>query len=137
MSARFDPRYIDRVHLTTPAYASGTVDVSVTNRDRKTAVAANACTFAAPETFAVDGDWEGVAGHENFELRIVGGAIVSLACWTSGAIAVSPPARITGGEFSFSRIGISLSGRIVAPTEAIGFVTVDQCLGWDWYANPN
>jgi hypothetical protein len=137
VSARFDPRYRDRIFLTTPSHAAGLVDVVVTNPDRQTGLATGAYTFASPDSFDVNGDWQGgvFTGHEPFTITVVGGSVVSISCWTSGSVTLSPPAPIRNGEISFSGDdGVAISGRILSPTEAEGRVTVGPCVGADWYA---
>ena len=115
--------------MTTPSHAPGTVDVVVTNVDGQNGVAIGAYTFAAPESFDVNGDWRGVsyAGDydEPFEFTVVNGAVVSMTCSTSGLVSLSPPAPITHGEFLFKgEDGLAVSGRILAPTEAKGLVNI-------------
>ena len=119
----------DRIFVTTPSHAPGSVDVVVTNVDGQNGVAIGAYTFAAPESFDVNGDWRGgsFAGDydEPFEFTVVNGAVVSMTCSTSGLVRLSPPAPITHGEFLFrGEDGVAISGRILAPTEAKGLVNV-------------
>jgi hypothetical protein len=52
-------RYSGGVVVTTPSHAPGSVDVVVTNVDGQNGVAIGAYTFAAPESFDVNGDWRG------------------------------------------------------------------------------
>jgi len=136
----------DLISVTTPSHAPGSVDVVVTNVDGQKGVAIGAYTFAAPESFDVNGDWRGVsfAGDydEPFEFTVVNGAVVSMTCSTSGLVRLSPPAPITHGEFQFrGEDGVGVSGRILAPAEANGAVnigpvgTVRPCVGAGWHAN--
>jgi hypothetical protein len=133
--------------VTTPSHAPGSVDVEVTNVDGQNAVATGAYTFAAPESFDLNGNWRGVsfAGDydEPFTFTVVNGAVVSITCSTSGLVGLSPPAPIIHGEFSFSGetgVAFSISGRILAPNEAMGFVNVGPvgnvrpCVGAEWHA---
>lgn len=135
----------DRISVTTPSHAPGSVDVVVTNVDGQNGMAIGAYTFAAPESFDVNGDWRGVsfAGDydEPFEFTVVNGAVVSMACSTSGLVRLSPPAPITHGEFLFrGEDGVTISGRILAPTEANGVVNIGPagsgraCVGAGWHA---
>ncbi len=139
-------KYSGGVFVTTPSHAAGSIDVVVTNLDGQNAVAVGAYTFAAPESFDVNGNWRGAsfAGDydEPFEFTVANGAVVSMTCSTSGLVRLSPSARIIHGEFSFGgEDGVAISGRIVAPTEAIGVVNVDPagnvrpCVGAGWHAN--
>jgi hypothetical protein len=144
VAAWFDT-YSGGVFVTTPSHAPGSVDVVVTNVDGQSGVAIGAYTFAAPESFDVNGNWRGVsvAGDfdEPFKFTVVNGAVVSITCATSGLVKLSPPAPIIHGEFSFGgEDGIAISGRILAPNEAKGVVNVDPvgsvrpCVGAEWHA---
>ena len=93
--------------------------------------------FASPDSFDVDGDWDGgaITGHELFSFTVLHRSVVSVSCWTSGTVTLSPPVPISDGAFSFSnKGGIKVSGIVVSPTEAKGFATVGPCVGADWYA---
>jgi len=142
--AFFSPN-LDRISLTTPSHAAGSVDVVVTNVDGQNAVAIGAYTFAAPESFDVDGNWRGAsfAGDfdEPFTFTVVNGAVVDITCSTSGLVRLSPPAPIIRGEFSFAgEDSVTVSGRILAPNEATGVVNVRlvgnvrPCVGAAWHA---
>ena len=144
IAARFDT-YSGGIFVTTPSHAPGSVDVVVTNVDGQKAVAIGAYTFAAPESFDVNGNWRGgsFAGDydEPFTFTVVNGAVVSITCSTSGLVRLSPPAPITHGEFLFrGEDGVAISGRILAPNEAKGVVNVGPranvrpCVGAEWHA---
>ena len=104
-----------------------------------------AYTFAAPESFDVNGNWRGISFvgdyDEPFTFTVENGAVVSITCSTSGLTRLSPPAPIIRGEFLFIGEEVDVSGRIVAPNEAKGTVTVDSvyqvrrpCVEADWHA---
>jgi hypothetical protein len=144
-AAYFD-KYSGAIFVTAPSHAPGSVDVVVTNVDGQNAVAIGAYTFAAPESFDVNGDWRGVsfAGDydQPFTFIVVNGAVVSITCEASGLVRLSPPAPIIHGEFSFVEENIvAISGRILAPNEAMGAVSVGlagsvrPCVGAEWHAN--
>ena len=129
----------DRVFVRTPSLAAGSVDVTVTNPDGRTALALKAYAFAPPESFDVNGNWEGPAFSgdydEPFTFTVVDGAVVSISCWTSGVVALSPPAPITHGVFSFrDEDGVAIYGTILAPNEAEGWVNVRPCVDRGWHA---
>ena len=136
----------DRISVTTPSHAPGSVDIVVTNVDGQNAVAIGAHTFVAPESFDVNGNWRGVSFvgdyDEPFTFTVENGAVVSITCSTSGLMRLSPPAPIIHGEFSFAGEGVyGVSGRIVAPNEAKGDVTIDPvyqvrrpCVEAEWHA---
>jgi len=137
--AWFDAYYPDRISVTASSHEAGSVDVVVTNPDGQTARATGAFTFALPDSFDVNGIWEGAAFSgdydEPFTFTVVNGAVVSISCWTSGAVALSPPAPIIHGAFSFSNEeGVAVTGAILAPNEAGGSVTVGPCVDRDWHA---
>jgi IPT/TIG domain len=144
MAGWFD-KYSGGVFVSTPSHAPGSVDVVVTNVDGQNDVAIGAYTFAPPESFDVNGNWRGVsfAGDydEPFTFTVVNGAVVSITCATSGLVGLSPPAPIIHGEFSYGgEEGVAISGRIVAPNEALGVVNVGPvgnvrpCVGAEWHA---
>jgi hypothetical protein len=144
VAAWFD-KYSGGIFVTTPSHAPGSVDVVVTNVDSQNAVAIGAYTFAAPESFDVNGNWRGVsfAGDydEPFTFTVVNGAVVDFTCSTSGLVRLSPPAPIVHGEFSFGgEDGGAISGRILARNEAMGVINVGPvgnvrpCVGAEWHA---
>jgi len=146
VAAYFVTSYSDRIFVTTPSHAPGAVDVVVTNVDGQNGVAIGAYTFAAPESFDVKGNWQGVyfVGDYDypFEFTVVNGAVVSITCSTSGLVGLSPPAPIIHGEFWFTgQDSVAVSGRFLAPNEAKGVVTVGPaanvgpCVGGEWHAN--
>lgn len=143
VAASFGPNP-DRIFVTTPSHALGSVDVVVTNVDGQNAVAIGAYRFAAPESFDVNGNWRGASfagdSDEPFTFTVVNGAVVSMTCSTSALVRLSPPAPITHGEFLFrGEDGVVVSGRILAPTEAVGVVNVGPrangrpCFGAEWH----
>jgi hypothetical protein len=96
-------------------------------------------TLAFPESFDVNGNWEGRAFSGDYDepltFTVVNGAVVSISCWTSGVVALAPPAPITHGEFLFrDEDGVAISGSILAPNEAAGFVNVGPCVDRGWHA---
>ena len=121
----------DQISVTSPSHSPGSVDIVVTNVDGQSAVATGAHTFAAPDSFEVNGSWQGVSfvgdDDEPFTFTVENGSVVSITCSTSGLMRLTPPAPIIHGEFLFiGEDGVALSGRIVAPNEAKGDVTVDS-----------
>jgi hypothetical protein len=145
VAAWFD-KYSGGIFVTTPSHAPGSVDVVVTNVDGQNAVAIGAYTFAAPESFDVNGNWRGVffAGDydEPLTFTVVNGAVVDFTCSTSGLVRLSPPVPIVHGEFSSrGEDGVAISGTILAPNEAMGVVNVGPvgnvrpCLGAEWHAS--
>ena len=145
--AAYFNKYSGAIYVTTPSHAPGSVDVVITNLDGQTATASGGYTFADPQSFDVNGDWRGVsfAGDydEPFTFTIVNGAVVSITCAMSGLVRLSPPAPVINGEFSFAQENIvALSGRILAPTEAMGVVDLGPpggnerpCVRAEWLAN--
>ena len=96
----------DSISVTTPSHVPGSVDIVVTNADGQNAVGTGAYTFAAPESFDVNGNWRGISFvgdyDEPFAFTVENGAVVSITCSTSGLMRLSPPAPITHGEFLFT-----------------------------------
>src|SRR6185436_16195397 len=145
-AAAYYDKYSGAIFVTAPSHAPGSVDVVVTNADGQNAVATGAYTFAAPESFDVEGDWEGVSYFGDYDypfaFTVVNGAVVSMKCQASGLVRLSPPAPIVHGAFSFIEENIvAISGRILAPNEAMGVVSlgaidgiVGPCIGAEWHS---
>ena len=145
-AAYFD-KYSGAIYVTAPSHAPGSVDVVVINADGQNAVATGAYTFAGPESFDVEGDWEGVSYFGDYDypfaFRVVNGAVVSIRCQASELMRLSAPAPIIHGAFSFIEENIvAIAGSIVAPNEAMGIVSlgaidgiVGPCIGAEWHAN--
>jgi hypothetical protein len=125
------------VHVTVPAHAAGRVDVVVINSDGQTATAAGGFTYAAPDSFDVDGRWEGGA-DTNYEtplrLTIVNHAVTRVSCGLSTLI-FPVPLPITRGAFSVvGADGSAVSGRILNPSNAQGTISIPSCLSYPWFA---
>ncbi len=134
--ARFDSRYTDRIFLYTPAHAAGTVDVVVTNTGGQPGRLAAGYTFASPQSFDFNGTWAGYPiDGSDYLLRftILQNELLSVSC-DSSTIAFSDPVVITNGEFSFSRDGATMSGRIASGYQAVGTINVPPCNAPLWVA---
>ena len=106
----------DQISVTSPGRGISAAHLVVTNVDGQNAVATGAHTFAAPDSFEVNGSWQGVsfAGDydEPFTFTVENGSVVSITCSTSGLMRLSPPAPIIHGEFLFiGEDGVAVSGR--------------------------
>jgi len=119
-----------------PAHAAGSVDVVVTNPDGKTA--RRPFRYASPGSFEFNGDWDAVVSGDEivFRFTIRDNALVSVTCRTSASIALTPAPVVADGGFSFSGAdGASMSGRLVAPSQAIGEINVPVCGAISWFAS--
>ena len=119
-----------------PAHAAGSVDVVVTNPDGKTAQ--RVFSYASPGSFDFNGDWDaGGSGDEIiFRFTIRDNALASVTCRTSAPITLTPSPVVANGGFSFSRAdGASMSGRLVAPSQAIGQINLPVCGAISWFAS--
>ena len=126
------------IHVTTAAHVAGTFDVVVTNRDGQSATAPGGFTYAAPESFEVDGAWEGGA-DSNYEtllrFTIQNNALTSVSCGTSATVTFSSPVPIIHGAFSGTGDDrTSISGRLLSSNNAIGTVSMPSCFGYPWFA---
>ncbi len=136
--------YVDSsttIYSTAQAHAAGKVDVVVKNPDGQFDTLTGGFTFVSPETFEVNGQWKGGADsnyEQPFQLTIQSNTLVSFSCGTSATITLSPQLPIRNGEFSFiGDDGVSISGRIVSPTLALGTIRIPGilfCVGEPWYA---
>jgi len=120
-----------------PAHAAGSVNVVVTNPDGSTAQ--RAFSYASPGSFDFNGDWDAyvMGGQEIvFRFTIRDNTLASVTCGTYPPIALTPAPVVANGRFSFSGAGgASMSGRLVAPSQAMGEINVPVCGAISWYAD--
>jgi hypothetical protein len=140
------------LELLTPAHAAGPVEVIVTDEYGQAGSAV--FTYASPDTFDVNGDWQGVAygtgpswrGPALVELTIRDNVAVSASCtvcWSGGNcqygnapnLTLEPPFVVANGEFSFAGSGgVSITGKLLSPNYASGSIDVPSCVSkgqWD------
>ena len=113
-----------------PPHAAGTVDVTVSNADGQSATIINGFTYAPPESFDPNGDWEGSFPELTpiIKFTIEHNLLTRVSCGTSEAITFMPATLVSGGEFSASSAdGVSVVGRIVAPAVANGTANIAGC----------
>jgi uncharacterized protein (TIGR03437 family) len=119
-----------------PAHAAGSVDVVVTNPDGNTA--RRVFSYASPGSFDFNGDWDAVVSGDAivFRFTIRDNALASVTCRTAAPIAPTPAPVVGSGGFSFSGAdGTSMSGRLVAPSQAIGEINMPVCGAISWFAS--
>jgi hypothetical protein len=123
---------------TVPAHAAGLVDVVVSNPDGKSGSLANAYTYTSPDSFDSNGEWEGRSRTDHFELRfrfvIQDSRLTAVSCDSSGTVSFSPAPPVSNGEFTFSRDGVAIAGRLVSPRDAIGTINLAPCTDSEWSA---
>jgi hypothetical protein len=126
------------ITATTPAHAPGTVDVVVTIPGGQSGRLTGGYTYASPQSFDFNGNWEGVAGAEyDTEMRfsIHNNMLISVSCGTSATLTFSPPPSVSNGEFSFlGNDGVGISGRIVSAVSAVGTINIAPCTSTIWAA---
>ena len=92
-------------------------------------------TYLSPLVFSFNGNWEGwdtEGVHVGVRFTIKDNLLVSIACDDTILTFASPPA-VTNGEFAFARSdGVSVTGRIVGTTSAVGTINLPPCehVGW-------
>jgi hypothetical protein len=136
VTARFDTRYNDRIFLYAPAHAVGTTDVVVTNAGGRPGRLVAGYRFASPESFDFNGTWRGFPYDGSdylLQFTILKNELLSVSC-DSSTISFSDPVVITNGEFSFSRDGATMSGRIASGYQAVGTINVPPCNAPLWVA---
>jgi hypothetical protein len=138
--SHFQPWFQDSTRITawSPPHAAGAVDVVVTNPDARTDRVTGGYTYAPPESFDLNGAWDGAAGPESWEnplrFTIHNNSVVGMTCGGSVVATFSPPLSITNGEFSFAGTdGVSMSGQFLTATMAAGRITFPSCSG-GWFA---
>jgi hypothetical protein len=140
VTGRFDPRDAPGtvLYLETPPHGAGTVDVVVTNPDGQSGRLTAGYTYAAPSSFDFNGNWSGygTAGQDiPIEFTIESGLLLRVSCDTVVTLTFEPPLPVTNGEFSFSRDdGVTVSGRIVSASAAVGTLNLWPCTGTTWTA---
>jgi hypothetical protein len=139
----------DPVFLTVPAHAAGTVEVIVTDRFGQTA--RGVFTYASSATLDFNGDWQGwvpggpsVGLGARLELTVRGNIVVSVSCTvcrpdgnclSAPSLTLDPPPVVANGEFSFAGSGgVSIAGKILSPTYAIGSINTASCGSRQWEA---
>jgi hypothetical protein len=119
--------YSTIIQTFTEAHAAGTVDVIVTNPDGQ--AASSKFTYASPDTFDFNGDWQGVATDWDgevlapFLLTIRDHSVVSASCGGS-SLALDPPPVVADGQFRF--VG-RIDGKILSPKYASGSISMAPC----------
>jgi len=123
----------------TTAHLAGTTDVVVTNPGGLSGGLPGGFTFAPPESFDFTGDWIAHAGPDyetDMRFAIRNNLLVSLGCGPSESVAVSPPPPVYDGAFSFvGAEGITVSGHVVSPINAVGTINVPGCTATRWWAD--
>ncbi|MGE5837829.1 MAG: IPT/TIG domain-containing protein [Acidobacteriota bacterium] len=127
------------IFATVPAHAAGRVDLVVSNPDGQSGRLANAYTYASPDSFDSNGEWEGTSQTDGFRLRfrffIQNSKVTAVSCDTSGTVSLSPAPSVSNGEFAFSGDdGVAITGRLVSPRDAIGTINLAPCPNSDWSA---
>jgi hypothetical protein len=124
------------IYLETPAHTAELVDVIVTNRGGQPARLTGGYTYASPETYDFNGTWEGGAqtGHTAFRFTIQNHTLITAVCDTA-TLTVSPAPSVRNGGIAFAGDqGVTMSGKFVSPTEAVGLINFGPCAASDWYA---
>jgi hypothetical protein len=138
------------IYATTPAHAAATVNVKVSTPSGQNATLTRGFVYAAPQTFNFNGTWNGYAlahptvrkkasgshTHSDMEMRftIENNLLTGFTCGGSTIALSAPHPAVGNGAFSFTDVGIALSGRIVSPAAAIGTINTLACPDTRWEA---
>jgi hypothetical protein len=130
--------YADTLYTAAPPHLEGTVNVVVTNADGQTVRLVRALTYAAPESFDFNGEWEGEADngfHEGTVIRftIRNNVMVSLACGAGSNLLPIPAPLVVRGQIS--SVGNSVTGRTTSEGVAEGSIAIAPCGGHVWSAS--
>jgi hypothetical protein len=122
--------------LNTTAHAPGRVELVVMNPDGTTAQLSGGYTYALPQSFDFNGNWNAYIDLEipSFRFAVQGNVLTSLTCGTASPILFSPPITVSNGEFSYTGAAGSLSGRILAAAQATGTIDFPACAAATWFA---
>jgi hypothetical protein len=118
-----------------PAHSAGRVDLVVTNPDGQTA--RQDFTYAPPESFDFNGEWDAYVGENLiFRFAIRNNVLTSVTCGTSAPLTPAPPPVVVNGAFSFSGADVgSMSGHLVAASQAVGTIDMPVCGAITWSAD--
>jgi len=138
------------IYAITPAHAAATVNVKVTSSTGESATLTRGFVYAAPQSFNFNGTWTGYAlahptlqegvnsspRHSDMEMQftIENNVLTGFACGGSTISSSAPLPAVSNGAFSFTDVGITLSGRIVSAATAIGTINTAACPGTRWEA---
>ena len=130
------------IFVETPAHAAGAVDLVVTNPGGQSQRLAEAYTFVSPQSLDLSGPWTGHSddgSDRTMAFTVQDNKLVSASCSYDSTVALplpSPPS-VSNGEFSFvGSDGVSISGRIVSPSEVIGMMNFSVCTNMQWKTYP-
>lgn len=132
VSNSYDPRDEPGTSLliTTRAHAAGVVDLIVTNPNQVSSRITGGYEYASQQSFDFNGEWDGVTndGSDVLLQFTIRSNVVRASCQGTGKATVALATDVVNGDFS-SRAGdtLSLSGRIVSSSQAIGSITAPSC----------
>lgn len=130
---------VTTLYFSTPPHAAGSVDVVVTNPNGTLYLLPRGYTYALPQSFDFNGDWEGYAGaRRETEIRftIENNRLASFSCGTTTTFTFSPPPSVRDGEFATAgNDGVGVSGRIVSASAAVGMISIEPCMATTWVAS--
>jgi hypothetical protein len=126
----------DGIYVTMPAHAAGAVDVIVTDQYGQTGSAV--FTYASPDTFDFNGEWQGWTTPESNSLPVVltirDNMVVGVSCGNP-SLTIDPASAVANGEFSFADSdGVSMTGKILSPKSASGTINSASCGNRTWSA---
>ena len=119
------------------------MDVIVTNPDGNTTTLVSAYAYAPPDSFDLNGSWQGSADPFSdytlpLSVTIQNNELVSFSCGSSQTITPSPRPQVGNGEFLFVGAGrVSIGGRILSTLQLEGTVNVGSCVTTTWFAAKN
>lgn len=119
-----------------PPHAEGVVDVVVTNADGQTVRVSGGLSYARPESFDFNGNWEGGAdngAHDGTVIRftIEDSVMISLSCGGADVLPEKAPTVALGRIASMDG---RITGRITSEGQAEGQITIAPCGSHSWGA---
>ena len=115
-----------------PAHAAGPVEVMLTDRYGQSASAV--FTYVSPATLDFQRGLARGAYPSPLVLTIRDNVVVAVSCGAS-SLTPNPPPVVANGEFSFAGSGgVTMTGKILTPTWAIGSISNASCARGDWWA---
>jgi hypothetical protein len=129
--------YQGLLYVVAPPHDAGSVDVVVSDAAGHS-VLGGGYTYAEPDSFDFNGQWEGGAGSEGeipMRFTIESDMLTTLRCGGSDVPIPAPGLHVRNGSFLGATERVSLvSGRILSGDTATGSIDTPACREASWYA---
>ena len=137
-------RSFNNMIVESPAHAAGTVDLMVTIPDGTRLLLPGAFKYLDPDSFDFNGSWSAFSfdgSDRTLDFTIADNKLIRATCWGAYGeivpLSIPSAPAIAHGEFEFAGTdGTSMSGRMVAESEAVGTMNLGPCTKMAWRTYP-